>query len=293
MPEINVTFAEIPLRSPFVSTDSTLEAIRNSKSRSPDAILLPPLTSNWLNRLQEPNEVLPNNDAGTSQDDAEWLLRDMNAVDYLDFLSDMAKQSSSPVIAGLSFSNKNHWVPYARRVAQAGATGIELRVMEYGLHLRSDQIEKRAIRTVTAVVDALDTPVIVRVKPSVTGLSAFTQALCDAGAKGIIIEMPRITRLTDAGLLVEHDNPLVPIEDIRKIYRRIPAHLAVDIGSSNTDIAISGLLAGATAIIHTSLDRSNSLKKELSSWMKEKDHDTIFDFRGSLSQSRLSASITT
>lgn len=254
-------------------------------------MLLPPLTDRWLAAPQEPDEILPNNDGGIARDSAEWLLREMNAENYLDLVEELASGSTVPVFAGLSFSNRKHWVRYARRVTQAGATGVELRVMDHGQHLRSDQIEKRAIRIVAQVVDSLDEPVIVRIKSSVTGLAAFTQALCDAGAKAIIIESPRITEFSDSGLSHTYSSPLVPIEAVRRVYRRISAHLAVDLGTADSDTVRAAILAGATAVVYSPVENSEQLRNDLLRWMKSRKHTSIFDFRGSLSESKLATSI--
>ncbi len=291
MPEINVTFADLTLASPFIGSQLDPALIPEAEETDSSAVLLPPLTEKGLSHSLDTDEILPNNDLGIARDSAEWLLREMNAETYLDLVQDTTKKSAVPVIASLSFSHRGNWLRYARRVTQAGADAVELRIMDHLTNERSDLIEKRAIRIVSLVADALDEPVIVRLRSCVTGPLAFAQALCDAGAKAIVVESPRITKISDTGIHREPGSPAVAVETIRRLYRRVSAHLAVDVGPADIDTVTGAVLAGATAVIHVPRPEKRALSGGLESWMGKKQHETIFDFRGSLSESRLSASV--
>lgn len=315
MSDINVTFAGLPLASPLIIESEAdqldLSVIQECQDAGAGAIVFPVLNDDLLNREQDPSERLENNRDDQANRDSDRVLRRLNTEEYLERLEATVQATSIPVIAALQCTRRNQWFTLAQQMKDAGAQAIEIRpfIPERARTQRSDVIEKSILRTTSYVADRLESPIICRIPTFLHGVQAFVHALGDAGAKAVLIDPPPTLLGVDKESiqLTEHASDehvayaafLTSLTAARTLYRRVSSHLALCLPKNASSSLVVSLIAGATVStlpVHGT-DPEEARKavrryiQQLERWMSAHSMGNLFDFRGSLSESRVTSSL--
>lgn len=312
MPDINVTYAGLPLNSPFIFAPGGPSMVR-SEARSAveagaGAIILPPLDEAWMQQRQSDGELTEHNRDNTGGRAAYRVLTRLNTDSYMEQIDALCQELDVPVIASLECRQTRSTLPLAHQMVAAGAAAVEIRpALTDSVRMgRSDQLEKTILRAILPIAERLETPVIARVPAGFLGITALVSVLGESGVRGVVI--------TPNERLISAIDPkraeLVPIEDrrhaaarfsntmgvARHIYRRVSPHLALPLDENEPLSIVSALLAGATLGVVTGSDGriGETIRRAtaaLEEWMGEHSAGSLFDFRGMLSESRLSSSL--
>ncbi len=315
MPDLNVTFAGLPLAGPIVvearGRDFTIAAARGATEAGAGALIMPSLDNARMTRRADAAELTDNNVDDTATRQSERVIRRLNIDAYLDHIELIASKVEVPIIAPLESAHRSQWVPLAQDLLAAGAAAVELRlsIEEMSRNSRSDQIEKTIIRTTSAVAERVDAPVIVRIPATTFGLVSLVQNLGDCGAAGVLlrpssfmsgIDAERV-KITDA----EDDEDasvgsfLAVTAGCRMLYRRVSPHIALQLPPHGRETLVQALLAGASLGTFPITGKKNErtsqmisqMQMYLESWMGRHSVSDLFEMRGLLSESRLSNSL--
>lgn len=314
MSDLNVTFAGLALSSPlfFEADASQLRPSTMSDARKAGAcaIVLPAMTDETLGRVAAADELTENNLTALAHAHAVEAIGQLNADAYFALIEEIRSIEAGPVVVPFEFTNRRFWTQNAHRAVRAGADALELRVvpLHFARALRSDLIEKNALRIVAQVADQVDVPLLVRIPTNITGLVELCQAVVDAGAKAVVFEpcpVPATITINPPELRATPDASSQAaiareaIEAVRNVYRRVNVHMAVRIDNPDAATLASAVCCGATAVVgrypqRDATELTTALAAGsggLAGWMKKQAYDKLYDFRGVLSESRLSSSL--
>ena len=107
---------------------------------------------------------------------------------YLRHLEASVKAVDVPVIGSLNAAGVGNWVKTAHRMQDAGAAALECNIYAVpDIGMSGPEIEDRHIEIVSAVKDAIDIPVAVKVLPFFSAPGNMMLRLAAAGADGLVM----------------------------------------------------------------------------------------------------------
>jgi dihydroorotate dehydrogenase (fumarate) len=167
-----------------------------------------------------------------------------------------------PVIASLNCARIECWREYALQCEQAGADALELNLAATPADPQRTglEIEQSCLQALAAVRATVRLPLAVKIGPYFSSLGAFAQALCAAGADGLVLfnrfYLPDIdVRSLRLSLEIELSSPWearLPLQWIALLHGRVSAALAASTGVHRGEDVYKFLLAGADAVMSTS-----------------------------------------
>ncbi|MBB1509730.1 dihydroorotate dehydrogenase-like protein [Tessaracoccus sp. MC1756] len=217
---------------------------------------------------------------------------------YLKLVEQGARAIDVPLIASLNGASMGGWTQQARRLADAGASAIELNIyfVPGDITMTGAAVEERHLEIVAAVKSTVDVPVAVKISPYFSSVGNMVLRLVDAGADGVVlfnrflqpdIDVDRVTVESGVSLSSPVEARL-PRTWIAVLRGKIAASLAATTGVDRPEDVIKYILAGADVVMTTSsLIRrgpayAEVLVDELAAWLEDRDL-TLHQARGLLS----------
>lgn len=314
MADLSVTFGGLALENPVLADVQARDLAPSGLGRLANAgaaaVVLPTVEAFAAHGRAGADEVTVNNRTDGSIRDIHATIERLDADEYLAKMAELAVAATVPLIAPVSSSRSNRWLRRAADLAAAGVQMVELRPFDgdAAYRLKRNDAERMALRATAQVADRLPIPVIVRLPPFAPGLHALVHSLGDAGARGVVLAPPPwlaairadkrtvVEDLSDEG--VANAAVWTSVSAARILYRRVTAHLGVVVLPVSQDAAVSAVLAGATVCLVPVSDAGNRSQAEIGhtvetirTWMDRRRAGTLFDVRGTLSESRLTSSL--
>ena len=222
---------------------------------------------------------------------------------HLDLVENAKAALSIPVIASINGVSPGGWVRYAKLLAEAGADAIELNLYDTVTDPMTSaaEVEHRYMELIEEVKQEISIPLAVKIGPWFTALAHTAKAFELAGADGLVLfnrlyqpdidtdtleVRPRLQLSTSADARL----PLHWIGVLREFTR---GSLAASGGVHTGMDALKLLLAGADVVMTTSAllrhgpEHLLDLRRELVTWMDERDYDSVRQLRGSVSRANV------
>ncbi len=315
MADLNVTFPGLALTSPLIvefRDEIPPPGLATEIAEAgAGALLLPPLNEARLEWSEDESELTEHNRSDAAIRENDRMRRSINRDAYLDKVRGLSSSVSVPVIAALQSTRRSQWLNFARMMTDAGAGAVELHPISEPAwrSSRSDRIDKEILRTASSVATRLDTSVIVRLVAAPYGLQALVQGLGESDVKAIVLSesaylstIDTDTSTTDSRSVggrrgdAAHMNALAALQ---LLYRRVSPHLAAFVPPDRSAALTESILAGATLTVLPVQSGGDDdvpaivaeYLNSLRGWMRRKGFSSLFDFRGSLSDSRRSSSL--
>lgn len=220
--------------------------------------------------------------------------------EYLENIKQAKNSVSIPVIASVNCHSSKWWTTYAKQIEAAGADALELNV--YALPFDSEvsgfNLENIYFEILEKVKQEINIPVALKLSPFFTSFANFAEKLDKQGADGLVlfnrfinpeINIKELTTSTKASF----DDPVGFYNSLRWI-ALLSGKLKLDLAASGNirtaEHVIKQLLAGASVIQIASvlykdgLEKIKEMSDGLQSWMKDKNFNSVADFRGKLNQ---------
>jgi dihydroorotate dehydrogenase (fumarate) len=223
---------------------------------------------------------------------------------YLDLIREAKAKLSIPVIASINCIDAENWTYFPKQIALAGADALELNIfiLPADLNKSAQENEKTYFDIVSEVKKLVSIPIFVKLSYYSSNLSLFLQQLSKTGINGMVLfnrfYNPDIDieslEITSSSILSSPSDLLQSLRWIAIMSERCDCDLIASTGVHNSEGLIKQLLAGAAAVQMVSSFYSNGIPylevvlKELSEWMKKKGYKSISEFKGMLSQDKVS-----
>jgi dihydroorotate dehydrogenase (fumarate) len=223
--------------------------------------------------------------------------------EYLQHLRLIKDAVDIPVMASLNGMTRGGWLQYARLLEEAGADGLELHIYHAAsdMTMSAADVERQAIDIVKEVKGSLHIPVAVKLAPLLTAFAHFAKSLDEVGADGLVLftrfhrididadelEVVRTLPLSDSSEL-----PL-RLRGTAALAGRIKASIAITGGVHTGLDVIKSTMAGAhgtqlvSALLRHGPDHLRTVRREIESWMREHEWESLNEMRGNMSLGRL------
>lgn len=286
MVDLTTRYLGLTLRSPVVASSSPLTGRPHTARRLEDAgvaaIVLPSLFEEEITR--------PDGGPATYADVG-------NA--YLDRLEAMASQATVPVIASVNAATPGSWARYARWLADAGATAVELNLYHVAAswRLTAEEIEQADVETIAEVRAEIDLPLAVKLSPYYSATANLAMRAVEAGADGLVLfnrfYQPDIdlgTRQVVPRLELSEPAELrLPLRWIALLRPQLPKRvsLAATSGVSSGEDVVKAVMVGAdvammaSALLRHGAEHVETVENQLRSWLEDHDVASIAELRAS------------
>jgi dihydroorotate dehydrogenase (fumarate) len=221
---------------------------------------------------------------------------------YLASLERVKARVAVPIIASLNASSAGGWVRYARRIQEAGADALELKLY----HLATVPVRTAAdmdaadLELIAAVRASITIPLAVKLSPYYSAFAHFAAAAVGAGADGLVL----FNRFYQPDLDLDALEVVPRLELSHPWEMRLPVRwiailrpqlgreisLAVTSGAASGEDVVKGLMVGADIVMMTSAllrhgpEHVAAVEAELRAWMTEHEYESVDQLRGSASQ---------
>jgi dihydroorotate dehydrogenase (fumarate) len=217
-----------------------------------------------------------------------------------------AKESLSiPLIASLNAVNNDTWLKYARLIEETGVDGIELNFYQIPMDFKKNakEIEDAQINTLKEIRQNISIPISVKLSPDYSNILNFIKKLDKAGADAFVLFnsffQPDINVITEKHIKTSHlSNTGDYKQSLRYaglLFDNIKADICSSYGIFSGEDVIKLLLSGATCVQVVStvykngIMQLNNIRRELEEWMDIKNYKSLDEFRGKLSNNRLTS----
>lgn len=208
-----------------------------------------------------------------------------------------------PVVASLNGVTPGGWTQYAAELRAAGADAIELNLYEVATEcdVTSDEIERRQLDVVQAVVGAVDVPVSVKLSPFYASVPSFVRRLEEVGAAGVTLFNRFYQPDVDPDTL-DVDRRLIPstpselplrLHALALLHGRVSLSLAATGGVHHGIDAAKAILCGADVVQLVSVLLAQPVEElarvlaELERWLEHHGYASGAEARGATAISRV------
>lgn len=218
--------------------------------------------------------------------------------EYLAHVHQIKSAVGIPVIGSLNGTSEGGWLTYARYIEQAGADGLELNLYDLATDFNEtgEAIERRALRVVRSVKEAISIPLAVKLSPFYSSPAHFAHCLDELGVTALVLfnrfyqpdidveqlEVNRVTLSSPAELLLR-------LRWLAILSGRVRASLAVTGGVHSAVDAVKAVMAGAhgvqmvSALLQHGPGHLAKVRRDLDRWLEEHEYDSLRQMQGSMS----------
>jgi dihydroorotate dehydrogenase (fumarate) len=215
-----------------------------------------------------------------------------------------AKESVSiPVIASLNAVDNMNWIKYAGLLAETGVDGLELNFYQipWNFNKSAKEIEDEQLEIIAEIISKISIPVSVKLSPDYSNILNFIKRLDKAGVDALVL----FNSFFQPDIDIDKEKHIKPNNLSNKgDYKKSLRYAGLLFGNIKADICSShGIFTGADAIklilsgassvqvvstlYKNGLKQIKTIKNEIEEWMESKNYNSIAEFRGNLSKSRL------
>jgi len=306
--EFTTSYLGMTLKNPIVASSSPLtkdvDNIKRLHASGAAAIVLPSL---FEEQIEHESRQFDDYVDSREYNYAEALSyfpptgrMEMVIDSYLAGVAAAKKAVDIPIIGSLNGTTSGGWVRYARNIEEAGADALELNL--YFVPTTPDQtgqqVEKRYLDTIRAVLGEVNIPVAVKISPFLSSVPHFARTVAEAGAKAIVLfnrfyqpdfDVERLEVVPYLNL--SHSAELrLPLRWTAILYGRVNIDLAVTSGVHTYIDVLKAVMAGASVTMMTSellkngIERIDEILMDLERWMEIHEYKSIKQMQGSMSQ---------
>jgi dihydroorotate dehydrogenase (fumarate) len=223
--------------------------------------------------------------------------------DYLEQVRKVKAAVSVPVIGSLNGTTEGGWLRYARLIEQAGADGLELNLYELAIDLdeAGEEVERRGLRVVRGVKEAVQIPVAVKLSPFYSCIANYARRLDEAGADALVLfnrfYQPDVDVEQQELLRVNLSSPaelLLRLRWVGVLSGRVRPSLAVTGGVHTAQDVVKAVMVGAhvtqmvSALLQNGPTHLRRVRDDLARWLEEHEFESLRQMQGSMGLLRCS-----
>ena len=310
MPDLSTTYMGMRLSSPVIvgacALSKRVDNIKAAEDAGAGALVIKSLFEEQLqsealqldaalaeyeNMIAESIRFHPSLEHGGTAEHLMWMERARKAV-------------KMPLIASLNAVSPGAWSDFAAQLAGAGADALELNFYSVitNANITDAGVLKAFVDTLADVKAKVKIPVAVKMSPYFAAPLNAAMALCQAGADGLVL----FNRFAQPDIDIDLEKlslnmSLSSKSELGHTLRwtglmsgKVSADLCANTGIYDAEDGIKTLLAGANAfqtvsvLIAKGLPFIRRINEGISGWMSRKGYNSIADFRGKVSEAKVS-----
>jgi dihydroorotate dehydrogenase (fumarate) len=219
--------------------------------------------------------------------------------EYLELVAKASSKLEIPVIASLNGVTPGGWTSYAKKMAEAGASALELNVYYLPTDgtMAGTDVENRYVDVLKQVRQAVKIPIALKLSPFFSSIPNMIQRFVREGADGLVlfnrfyqpdIDLDELDVKPGVELSTSYANRL-PMRWIGVLYGKVKASLAATSGIHTAEDVLKLTMVGAdvtmmcSALLMHGPEYISKVLKDLERWMKEHEYESIEQMKGSLS----------
>jgi len=219
--------------------------------------------------------------------------------EYLELVAKATNKLEIPVIASMNGITPGGWTDYAKKMAEAGASALELNVYYIPTDgtMAGVDVENRYSDVLKEVRGAVNIPVAVKLSPFFSSIPNVAQRLVREGADGLVlfnrfyqpdIDLEELDVKPGVELSNSYANRL-PMRWIGILFGKTKASLAATSGIHTAEDVLKLTMVGAdvtmmcSALLMHGPEYIGKVLKDLERWMQEHEYESIEQMKGSLS----------
>jgi dihydroorotate dehydrogenase (fumarate) len=304
---LSTTYLGLKLKNPIVASASPLSRSMDSMRRLEDAgasaIVMHSL---FEEQIEHEAESLDHYKSAGTESFAEALTYFPDTGDYHfapeEYLELVAKASNKleiPVIASMNGITPGGWTSYAKKMAEAGASALELNIYYIPTDgtMAGVDVENRYSDVLKQVRSAVKIPIAVKLSPFFSSIPNIAQRLVSEGADGLVlfnrfyqpdIDLEELDVKPGVELSTSYANR-VPMRWIGILFGKIKGSLAATSGVHTAEDVLKLTMVGAdvtmmcSALLMHGPEYIGKVLKDLEHWMHEHEYESIEQMKGSLS----------
>jgi len=305
--DLTTHYLGLVLRNPLVASASplshTLEGVRQLAEGGVAAVVLHSLFEEEIEHEAARQAALAGAGADSVAESLSYFpqLPDARAgYRHLSLLERARSTVDVPVMASVNGATVGGWTGFARSLADAGASAIELNISPFSAdpQVSGAALEERYLEILALVKQAVQVPVAVKLHPYFTSTANMVQRLEEAGADGLVlfnrflfpdVHAQDLSVTLSVGLSRPADARLARTW-IALLHRRRRVSLAASSGVEGPEDVAAYLLAGADVVMSTSAllrhgpAHATVLLDGLVAWMAAKGFAGLDQVRGLLAE---------
>ncbi|MBC8205856.1 MAG: dihydroorotate dehydrogenase-like protein [Kiritimatiellales bacterium] len=291
--DLRTTYMGLTLKNPLVISSSPISASEEELQKAVDAgaaaVVMFSLFEEQITKPGAEHPYFPGGEDYAVSPDA-----------YFDLLHKTVARHSIPIIGSLNGVTTDGWITYARNIQDAGAQGLELNIYNVAANpdMTGQEIERRHFDIVRAVKEAVDIPVALKLSPYFSSLGNMIHRLDHLGIDALVLfnrfyqpDFNLVAMEIEPSLALSGPEELrLPLRWIAMTQGTINASLGASTGVQSGAEVVKYLLAGADAVMTASALLQHgpayvgALIRDLESWMKKNEYESISEFKGIMGQ---------
>jgi len=305
---LNTTYMGLPLKNPIVASSSPIsENVDNIKRIADAGASAVVMFSIFEEQLRMEAAALDHYTSAGNDIYAESTSffphveeYNVNPNRYLDLIHRASQAVDIPIIGSLNGMTNEGWIEYAKKIEEAGASGLELNIftIQPDIRVTGAQIENSMIEIVKTVKKTVHIPIAVKMNPFFSSIANMAKNLDDAGADGLVLfnrfiqpdfDLDELEVVLNLSLSSPSEIRL-PLRWIAILYGKLGVSLAASRGVHSAHEVIKYILAGADVVMTTSavlkqgIPFFTRLLVDLEKWMDQHEYESVDQMKGSMSQ---------
>lgn len=306
MANLSTSYLGLTLKSPIIVGSSGLntriESIKKYEDAGVGAVVLKSIFE---------EQILIETDRDTNAVDfhpegADYFdvyVKEHHLSQYTDFIVKAKKETDLPIIASINCYSETNWMDFARRLEQVGADALEVNYHLFPSDPKMTAVEpeQKLFSILKRLKARLSIPIAVKISPFFSNLSNVLKGLEYLDVDGIVmfnrfympdIDINKMKMRSGLPFSAENDYAL-SMRWIAIASGLIKTDLAASTGVHSGETVIKQLLAGANAVQMVSAVYQKhatavyDANEILSTWMDERNYQSIDAFRGKMAQSEI------
>jgi len=305
--DLSTTYLGMKLKNPIVVSASPLsrsmESMRRLEDAGASAIVMHSLFEEQI--THEADELDHYKTYGT-ESFAEALSYFPDTGDYhfspeeyLKLVTTAASELEIPIIASINGTTPGGWIDYAKKMAEAGASALEINIyyLPTDIKMSGVEVENRYCNILKQVRGAVKIPIAIKLNPFFSSIPNMAHRLINEGANGLVlfnrfyqpdIDLDELDVKLGVELSDSYANRL-PMRWIGILHGKVNASLAATSGVHTAEDVLKLTMVGAdvtmmcSALLMHGPEHIVKVLKDIERWMGEHEYESIEQMKGSLS----------
>ena len=309
--DLRTTYMGLDLKHPVVASASplskTLDGIKRLEDAGASAVVMFSLFEEQIRKENESFDYLMETGTESFAESLSYFPEveeyKMGPDAYLNLIRQARSSVDIPVIASLNGMTNAGWTEYAKEMADAGASAIELNIFYIAadMAMSGRDVEQRYVDIIKSVKGAVSVPVAVKLNPFFSSMGEMAGRFVDAGADGLVLfnrfyqpdfDLEELEVVPDLELSSPNEIRL-PLLWIAVLRGRVNASIAATRGVYSAVEIIKYVMAGADAVMTASallrngVGHMKTLVDGMNEWMDRRGYESVEQMKGSMSQQKV------